>query len=183
MTYVSTILIDKAGRRILLIISALIMSICLGVLAVYFHLLENQIRDLHFTIPIISVTLYITVFSLGFGPIPWIMIGELFPSKIKGLASSISAALNWVLAFTVTKLFQNLLDLLGSGYTFGTFMIATIFATVFVCCLVPETKGKDMKEIQYILAGNVEIEEDNNSDDNSDDLEDEIVIHIKKEVV
>lgn len=182
MTYISTMLIDKAGRRILLIISSTIMSVCLGTLAVYFYLLEVQNMALHFTIPIISITLYITVFSLGFGPIPWMMIGELFPSKIKGLASSISAALNWVLAFTVTKLFQNLIDLLGSGYTFGTFMVATILATVFVGWLVPETKGKDMKEIQYILAGSVEVEDDSNSD-TLDSLEDEIVIHIKKEVV
>lgn len=177
-TYISTILIDRAGRRALLLISSTIMSICLAILAVYFYLLENHSLTLHFTIPILSVAVYITVFSLGFGPIPWMMLGELFPSKMKGLASSIAAALNWSLAFTVTKLFQNLLDLLGSGFTFGVFMASTILATIFVALLVPETKGKDMHEIQYMLAGKEE--EDTNVSDTDDSLEDEIVINIHK---
>lgn len=179
-TYISTILVDRAGRRVLLLISSTIMSLCLAILAIYFHLLETQQLTLHFTIPILSVAAYITVFSLGFGPIPWMMLGELFPSKMKGLASSIAAALNWVLAFTVTKLFQNMLDLLGSGYTFGVFMVSTILATLFVFWLVPETKGKDMHEIQYMLAGK---EEEEPSSDTDDSLEDEIVIHIKKDFI
>lgn len=178
-TYVSTILIDRTGRRVLLIISSTVMSACLGSLAVYFHIMERGVGALHFSIPIVSVAVYITVFSLGFGPIPWMMLGELFPAKMKGIASSIAAALNWVLAFTVTKLFQNMLDLLGTDLTFVVFTVSTILATVFVCFFVPETKGKDMEEIQYMLAGT---EEKNTTYDEDEDSEnsDVIVIDIKK---
>lgn len=153
------------------------MSICLCCLAVYFYLLENASFTLHFTIPILSVAVYIIVFSLGFGPIPWMMLGELFPAKMKGIASSIAAALNWMLAFTVTKLFQNMLDLLGTGLTFGLFTVSTIFATIFVYFIVPETKGKDMDEITYILSGK---EEDTTINEDEESENDVIIIDIKK---
>lgn len=178
-TYLSTILIDRTGRRVLLFISSSMMSICLGCLSFYFYIAERSYGYLHFSIPILSVAVYITVFSLGFGPIPWMMLGELFPAKMKGIASSIAAALNWVLAFTVTKLFQNMLDFLGTDLTFGVFTISTLLAALFVYFFVPETKGKDMEEIQYMLAGTMETKTDDDDDDDSENS-DVIVIDIKK---
>jgi fructose-specific phosphotransferase system IIC component len=90
---------------------------------------------------------------MGFGPIPWIMLGELFPSNVKGVASAVTAASSWILAFTVTKAFQNMLDLLGSPITFWLFAVMCIAGTVFTAVIVPETKGKDLEEIQLELSG------------------------------
>jgi len=90
---------------------------------------------------------------MGFGPVPWMMLGELFPSNVKGIASAVSAAFNWILAFTVTKSFQNLLDVLGSPVTFWLFAAMCIAGTIFTVVLVPETKGKALKEIHLLLGG------------------------------
>ena len=80
-------------------------------------------------------------------------MGELFPSNVKGTASAVTAAVGWLLAFTVTKVFQNMLDLLGSPVTFWVFAVMCVFGTIFTAMLVPETKGKDLGEIQMELSG------------------------------
>lgn len=128
-------------------------------------------------LPVASVALFLIVFSIGFGPIPWMMIGELFPNKLKGVAGSVSAAFNWTLAFTVTKLFQNMVNVFGSGLTFGLFGIICGLGTLFVLFMVPETKGKDISEVQKILAGG-EIKKRTDSFDESE--EDGVTITIKK---
>jgi len=90
---------------------------------------------------------------MGFGPVPWMMLGELFPSNVKGIASAVIAAFNWILAFAVTKSFQNLLDVLGSPATFWLFAAMCIAGTIFTVVFVPETKGKALEEIQLQLGG------------------------------
>lgn len=153
-TYVSTLLIDRAGRRILLLISSSVMSVCISILGLYFYL-QTQEYDVSSIswLPLGSVAIFIIVFSVGFGPIPWIMFGELFPGNVKGVASAVTASFNWILAFTVTKVFQNMLDVLGSPVTFWVFAAISVAGTIFTAVLVPETKGKDLEEIQLELSG------------------------------
>lgn len=80
-------------------------------------------------------------------------MGELFHPKVKGTASSLSASLNWLLAFLVTNQFANLIDLIGIGLAFVVFSIICGLGTVFVVVLVPETKGKTIEEVMDILEG------------------------------
>jgi len=154
VTYASSLLVDKAGRKILLLLSAAIMGICQGLLGLYFYLKEsgNDVSNITM-IPLASVGLFIVIFSLGFGPIPWMMTGELFASDIKGPCTGIAVGLNWFLAFVVTKLFGPLKNVLGSGITFGIFGVICGIGVAFVLILVPETKGKSLDEIQRILGG------------------------------
>lgn len=152
-TMLSTVLIDRAGRKLLLLISDGVMSICLLTLGLYFHMRTLQDLSHLSIIPLASVAIFIIVFSIGFGPIPWMIMGEIFPAPIKGIASSISAAFNWMLAFTVTNQFQNMKNGLGDGITFGIFGIICGVGTVFVACLVPETKGKSVDEVRALLNG------------------------------
>ena len=153
-TMLSTLLIDKAGRKILLFLSSLVMCISLVSLGIYFHVKATQ--DLAFlsSLPLVSLGLFIVMFSVGLGPIPWIMLGEIFTPKTKGVASSISAAFNWVLAFTVTNQYQNMNDTLGVGPTFVLFGAICGVGAIFVSLLVPETKGKDVEQVQGVLMGN-----------------------------
>jgi len=153
-TYSSTLLVDKAGRRILLLLSSTVMAVCLTTLGLCFHLQSqgNDVSSISW-LPLASVATFIIVFSMGFGPIPWMMLGELFPSNVVGIASAVSAAFNWILAFAVTKSFQNLLDVLGSPVTFWLFAVMCIAGTIFTAVLVPETKGKALEEIQLQLSG------------------------------
>lgn len=143
------------GRRILLLISDACMAICTILLGIYFFLKdkdEENVDNLGW-LPIVSLCIFIVVFSLGFGPVPWLMVGELFDLDVKGIGSSIVGVTNWLLSFLVTKFFTNLRDGMGTGETFWLFSGISILGTVFVFFLVPETKGKSLPDIQKMLAG------------------------------
>ncbi|CAB3365739.1 Hypothetical predicted protein [Cloeon dipterum] len=153
VSFIATLLVDRAGRRVLLLVSASVMALCLAALGVYFHLLDTDVDVTSYgLIPLASVVLFIVMFSVGFGPIPWTMLGELFPAKIKGAASALACVENYVLVFTVTKSFQPLVEVVGSAATFGIFAGICVVAVLFTVFIVPETKGKTLEEIQQELA-------------------------------
>ena len=98
------------------------MILSLAVFGTYFYLKE-EFSDTQTTpmnsveksgtllpgwIPLMALMVYVVSFSLGFGPIPWLMMGEVFPSRIRGAAASIATALNWTFTFLVTKTFMDL---------------------------------------------------------------------------
>ncbi|GLH04112.1 Glucose transporter type 3 [Gryllus bimaculatus] len=155
-TFISSLIVDRLGRRILLIISGLVMSICCVLLGVYFYLDDKEdfvANDISW-LPLVSVCLFIVAFSLGYGPISWLLVSELFPANIKGRASSISCMVNWFIAFLVTKFFSNLEQAFKLGPTFWIFAAISAVGTVFVYIFVPETKGKSLVQIQKELGGN-----------------------------
>ncbi|EDW73091.2 uncharacterized protein Dwil_GK17357 [Drosophila willistoni] len=155
-TFVSTLVVDKLGRRILLLASGIVMALSTTAIGVYFYLKdqdEDSVESITW-LPVASLCVFIIMFSIGYGPVPWLMMGELFATDIKGFAGSIAGTTNWVLAFIVTKTFTNLNDSLGAGGTFWLFAGLTVIGVFFVFFAVPETKGKSLNEIQAELAGN-----------------------------
>lgn len=154
ITFISTLVVDRLGRRILLMISGGVMAICTLLLGVYFYLSTetDDSTDLGW-LPLTSVCVFIVAFSLGYGPIPWMMVGELFAPQIKGFASSLSCVLNWLLAFLVTRFYSDLKDAFSTQATFWIFAVISAIGTVFVFFIVPETKGKTLDEVQRVLGG------------------------------
>ncbi|XP_075238231.1 facilitated trehalose transporter Tret1-like [Lycorma delicatula] len=147
-TYCSSLLIEKAGRRVLLLLSDIVMAICLAMLGFYFYLKDQKVELSSWSwLPLLSLAIFIIVFSLGYGPIPWIIMGELVPSNIKGISSALAACTSWLLSFIVTKNFSKFVDIFGSGYTFWIFSAICIMGAIFVGILLPETKGKDIQDI------------------------------------
>lgn len=104
-------------------------------------------------LPLLSVNVFIVCFSLGFGPLPWVLMGELFSNSIKGFASGLAVALNWISVFVVTKTFQNLVSTLTIAGAFYLFAVITALGFLFVLFVVKETKGKSFGEIQRMLGG------------------------------
>ncbi|XP_052866113.1 facilitated trehalose transporter Tret1 isoform X2 [Anopheles cruzii] len=154
-TLVASIVVDKVGRRILLIVSDFMMAVSTILLAVYFQLKQDdpsKVADLSW-LAVLAVCMFIAMFSIGFGPVPWLMIGELFANNVKAFASPIAGVFNWLLAFLVTKIFTNLTDGMGEAGVFWLFSGLSLLGTVFVYLMVPETKGKSLNEIQRVLAG------------------------------
>lgn len=154
-TFVSVLIVDKAGRKLLLIISAVVMSMCTICLGVYFYLQrqdEASVADISW-LPLTSLILFIACFSLGFGPVPWLMMGELFSNEIKSIASALCGTTNWLLAFGVTKAYGPLKDSIGGGPVFWIFSAISLVGGVFVFFGTPETKGKSLAEVQAILEG------------------------------
>jgi len=103
---------DKLGRRILLLLSAGLMVISISLLGLYFFIednLGNKTLGAKISwLPVTSLSVFVSVFSIGFGPIPWLMMSELFSPEVKSVASSLSTTFNWTLAFLVTKFFSNM---------------------------------------------------------------------------
>lgn len=154
-TALAAILIDKLGRRILLISSALIMIISLYGLGLYFWIQKSHpdVANSISFLPLSSLCLYIFAFSIGFGPIPWLMMSEIFSPEVKGITSSISSAFNWSLAFFVTEFFQPVVKEVGSAGTFWSFAIILLLVMTFTVFFIPETKGKSLQEIQAQFRG------------------------------
>ncbi|KAG8228525.1 hypothetical protein J437_LFUL008982 [Ladona fulva] len=104
-------------------------------------------------LPLTAFVVYVVGFSIGYGPIPWLMMGEVLPAKIRGSAASLATAFNWSCTFIVTKTFRDLLSLLGAAAVFWLFGGFVVIGLVFVFFLVPETQGRSLEEIEMILTG------------------------------
>ncbi|XP_062307684.1 solute carrier family 2, facilitated glucose transporter member 8 [Osmerus eperlanus] len=174
-TAVAALIMDKAGRKILLVISGVAMSISTAVFGVYFKLSSQQHSnssapelslllsgqgqlyqepqaDLAW-LALTSMGLFITGFALGWGPIPWLVMSEIFPTKVRGFASSLCVLSNWGSAFVITKTFQDLMGLLTSAGTFWLFSGMCALNVIFTTIFVPETKGKTLEQIQAYFKG------------------------------
>ncbi|KAL6956112.1 hypothetical protein U1Q18_005824 [Sarracenia purpurea var. burkii] len=152
-TGVSTWLVDKTGRRLLLIVSSSGMTLSLLIVAVSFFIKdsvsdESTLYSIMGILSVIGVVGMIVAFSLGMGPIPWIIMSEILPINIKGLAGSVATLANWFFSFVVTMT-ANLLLTWSSGATFTIYMIMSAVTVLFTTLLVPETKGRTLEEIQW----------------------------------
>ncbi|KAG7310734.1 Facilitated trehalose transporter Tret1 [Plutella xylostella] len=154
-TFIATAIIDRVGRKILLYFSSVTMTLTLILLGTFFYVRDVYKMDVSSLgwLPLTSVMLYLLGFSLGFGPIPWLMMGEILPAKIRGPAASICTAFNWLCTFTVTKTFQNILDGIGPCGTFWLFGCICFVGLFFVIIFVPETRGKSLEQIESKLTG------------------------------
>ncbi|XP_010459616.1 PREDICTED: sugar transporter ERD6-like 4 [Camelina sativa] len=154
-TAVATWLVDKSGRRLLLMISSIGMTISLVIVAVAFFLKEYVSPDSHMynilsMVSVVGVVAMVIACSLGMGPIPWLIMSEILPVNIKGLAGSIATLANWFVSWLVTMT-ANMLLAWSSGGTFTLYALVCGFTVVFVSLWVPETKGKTLEEIQALF--------------------------------
>ncbi|KAL6258018.1 hypothetical protein P5V15_011613 [Pogonomyrmex californicus] len=154
MTVVAALIVDRAGRKPLLIFSSSVMMASLVALGSYFNIKTNgsDVSNLGW-LPLTSMTLYMISFSVGMGPIPWMLMGELFPAETKAVASGIAVMLNWFLVFLVTKTFPMMNEELGADITFWIFATIMAAGTAFIYFFILETKGKTTQQIQDELQG------------------------------
>lgn len=97
---------------------------------------------------LLSMGLFIAGFAVGWGPIPWLLMSEIFPLRARGAASGVCVVTNWGCAFLVTKIFHDLLDLLTPYGTFWLFAAFCGLNVLFTVLCVPETKGKTLEQIE-----------------------------------
>lgn len=100
---------------------------------------------------IILVCVYMFTFSMGWGPVIWVFLGEIFPDNIKGVASAACAATGWGASFLVTKFYPGVAADLGNYTCYWIFFALCVLSCVFVVAFVPETKGKTLDEVQADL--------------------------------
>ena len=146
MTIVALWLVDRKGRKVLLIWGALGMSISLAYLFFEFAKpVQNGIAVL------IALLVYISFFAASFAPIMWVIISEIYPNRIRGAAMSFSTAVSWLCTFITVYLAPVIQGSLGLHYLFGMFSALSILAFFFVLIWIPETKGKPLEQIEREL--------------------------------
>ena len=152
---ISVFVIERLGRKVLLLISISVVIICLILLGIFFYMLDQDPASVAHIgwLPLVSLSIYILAFEVGLGPVGWTMLGEIYSNELKIYASPISGCLNWFLAFLITYFFQRLSDWIGIGQTFWLFAAASLFGVFFIIFMVPETKGKSLADIQRMLSG------------------------------
>ncbi|CAN1835677.1 Sugar transporter ERD6-like 6 [Linum perenne] len=151
-TAVTTWLVDRTGRRILLIVSSSGMTLSILLVAVSFIVkdfvsVDSSVHNILGILSVAGVLLMVVTFSLGMGAIPWVIMSEILPVNIKGLAGSIATLANWFIVWLVTVT-ANLLLTWSPGGTFLIYTVVSGFAVAFVALWVPETKGRTLEEIQ-----------------------------------
>ena len=148
-------LMDRAGRRKLLIFGGVVMGISTFTLGLYYAMKDynaSLVANLS-GMALGSLMVFMIGFSLGWGPIPMLVMSEIFPSQARGKAGACSIFISWLSAFIVTKEFITLKDTIGPAETFWMFSICCFLGTVFVWLILPETKGKSLEEIELYFLG------------------------------
>lgn len=148
-TLVALWLIDKVGRKQLLLWGAAGMILTLSYITYAFY-----VGDVGGIGVFIAILGYIAFFAASFAPVMWVVTSEIYPNKIRGLAMSVSTAISWVCTLLVVQFFPWMLESLGGSYTFGFFLVFSILAFVFTLFRIPETKGKSLEQIQDDLGLN-----------------------------
>jgi sugar porter (SP) family MFS transporter len=146
MTVVAMRLIDRMGRRPLLLIGIAGMTITLIALGFVFR--RPVQSDASATLAVISMMVYVAAFAISLGPIFWLMISEIYPLKIRSSAEGVSAAANWGSNLLVSLTFLTLVDVLGASWTFWSYGACAAAAWLFSYYYVPETKGQTLEEIE-----------------------------------
>nr|WP_307813270.1 sugar porter family MFS transporter [Streptomyces sp. N35] len=150
-TVIAMVLVDRIGRKPLALIGSVGMAISLGLAAWAFSYKEGTgdditLPDLQGTVAIVAANCFVLFFALSWGVVVWVLLGEMFPNKIRAAALGVAAAAQWIANWVITVSFPTLSDWNLSG----AYMIYTAFALLsipFILKWVPETKGKALEEM------------------------------------
>jgi len=152
-TFIAIALIDKVGRKPLLLFGSVGMVITLGLMAFIFAragvdekgnpVLSKEAGLVAFA----AALLYIVSFGTSWGPVMWVLLGEMFPNRLRGAALAVSGSANWIANFAVTLTFPPLLAGAGLGSAYGLYAGAALLSGVFVLYAVQETKGKTLEQM------------------------------------
>ncbi|GAB2293527.1 hypothetical protein Dimus_027734 [Dionaea muscipula] len=146
---VATILMDKLGRKVLLLGSFMGMAISMGLQVIGTSSFVSATGALYLSVG--GMLLFVLAFAFGAGPVPSLLMSEIFPNRIRAKAMAFCMAVHWVINFFVGLLFLRLLEQLGPQFLYMVFSSFCIVAVVFVKRNVLETKGKTLQEIEIAL--------------------------------
>ncbi len=142
-TIVALVFIDKIGRKALLLIGSAGMGISFFLAGTAFYLGLYQGPWI-----LILILIYVGSFAMSLGPVVWVVMSEIFPTRIRGRAMSIATVCLWISCFLVSLTFPVLVDYFGDPFTFWLYASMCVVTFLFVFFVVPETKGKTLEEIE-----------------------------------
>src|SRR5262245_57222152 len=157
-TIPAIMLIDRIGRKPLLLVGSVGMTLTLGAMAAVFATAGSDpdgkpmLSHSAAVSGLTAANLYIIAFAMSWGPVMWVLLGEMFPNEIRGAALAISGATNWLANFTVTVTFLPLLKAFGLTGAYAFYAIAAAISLPFVWLTVGETKDKTLEQMKDVSA-------------------------------
>lgn len=152
VTLVAIALVDRIGRKPLLAIGSIGMTLTLGVMAWCFSQATQTPGGLVLPegvgpIALVAANLYVVFFGVSWGPVVWVLLGEMFPNRIRAIALAIAAAAQWLANFAITTTFP-LLANVGLTFAYGLYASFALLSLVFVLTAVRETKGVELEDMR-----------------------------------
>jgi MFS family permease len=149
-TVIAIALVDRIGRKPLLLVGAAGQFVCLLTLAIIFGTAPVVDGEPHLggagPIAVVAFNLFVVFFGCSWGPVVWVMLGEMFNNKIRAVALAVAAAAQWIANFIISVTFPPLANI-GLGFAYGIYTLFAFLAVLFVIKFVKETKGKELEDM------------------------------------
>lgn len=147
------LVIDRIGRKPLLLWGSVGMTLTLALVVYAFanagkDAAGNLLLGEYGTLALVSANAYVFFFNLSWGPVMWVMLGEMFPNQIRGVGLAVSGLAQWLCNFLITMTFPLLLTGIGLAGAYGLYALGALLSVFFVLKLVHETKGKELEEME-----------------------------------
>ncbi|KAI4461913.1 sugar transporter-like [Holotrichia oblita] len=151
-SFITPALVEKMGRRVLLLTSATCMLLSQVPLGAYYYLQEHDTNMENLTwLPVVTLMMFVVAYNFGFGTLPLVVASEITPLNLKGVVFPILSAIAFAISFAFAFFYNRLVGAIGVGGTFCLCSVFCVLAIGFTFLLVPETKGKSFQEIERNL--------------------------------
>lgn len=150
---ITVLMIDRVGRKPFLIVGSSGMAVALATMVFAFVTgasdAEGQLvlSDQMGLVALVAANIYVFMFNASWGPVMWVMLGEMFPNQIRGSGLAVSGLAQWSANFAITMTFPVFLAAIGLGGTYGIYMVFAGLSVLFVMMMVKETRGKELEEM------------------------------------
>ncbi|MGO1226064.1 sugar porter family MFS transporter [Brachybacterium sp. AOP42-C2-15] len=158
-TIIAILLVDRVGRRLMLLVGSAGMTVSLGLMALAFSFGEVApgtetiaLPDPWSTVALISANAFVMFFGTTWGPLVWVLLGEIFPNKIRASALAVAAAAQWGANWAVSASFPTLSNI-GLTFAYGIYAAFALLSLVFVFLWVPETKDRELEDMDSLELG------------------------------
>ena len=152
VTILAILLVDKVGRRPMLLAGSFFMTVSLGLMALAFSFANVSGGEVTLEAPwspiaLVAANLFVVAFGATWGPLVWVLLGEMFPNRIRAGALAVAAAAQWVANFFISTTFPTFSSI-SLTFAYGFYAVFALLSLLFVFFRVPETKGKELEEME-----------------------------------
>lgn len=158
-TIIAILLVDRVGRRLMLLVGSAGMTVSLGLMALAFSFGEIApgtdaitLPDPWSTVALISANAFVMFFGTTWGPLVWVLLGEMFPNRIRASALAVAAAAQWAANWAVSASFPSL-STVGLSFAYGLYALFALLSLLFVFLWVPETKDRELEDMEDLQLG------------------------------
>ncbi|EZA57322.1 hypothetical protein DMN91_003297 [Ooceraea biroi] len=153
-SWLALVLVERAGRRLLLLVSASGMCACHCAMGAFFYFQDQEYNvSAFFWVPVTALSIFMVVYSMGLGTIPVVVVSEIFSRDVTSLGLAMGMLMCWMCAFIMVKVFSDLIVLLGTYGCFFLLAIVCVCNLIFCFIMMPETKGRLREDIVDELNG------------------------------